>query len=159
MCFRREFGQTSLLFKIQSSSSSQNPLQGRATSTVKKYSGAYNRRRVWANTKPEIALAYPHSPYLNFLAQKAKTSAPIIEAVSALLWVNQIATVEDTTIHPLVVQVLVGIKRKLACATTRKEPITQDILSTLVSRFGQQDAPLADIHTYSGKGKASFRKR
>ena len=85
------------------------------------------------------------------MAQTAKTSAPIVEAVSALSWVIQIATVEDTMIHPLVVQVLAGIKRKLACATTKKEPITPEILSTLVSRFGQQlqDASLSDIRTLS----------
>ena len=60
---------------------------------------------------------------------------------------NQIATVEDTTSHPLVVQVLAGIKRKLACPTTKKEPITPEILLTLVSKFGQQDALLSDIRT------------
>ena len=129
-------------------------LQGRAISTVKKYSGAYNRWRIWADTKPEIGSTLPPLPihialYLNFLAQTAKTSSPIIEAVSALSWVNQIATVEDTTTHPLVVQLLAGIKKKLACATTKKEPVTPDILSTLVSRFGQQDASLADIRTLS----------
>ena len=124
--------------------------QGRAASTVKKYSGTSNRWRMWANTKPEIGSTLPPLPiHLKFLAQTAKTSAPIIEAVSALSWDNQIATVEDTMTHPLVEQVLAGIKRKLACATTKKEPITLDILLTLVSRFGQQDASLANIHTLS----------
>ena len=70
-----------------------------------------------------------------------------MEAVYALSCVNQIATVEDSTTHPLVVQVLAGIKRKLACATTKKEPITPEILLTLVSKFGQQDASLSDIRT------------
>ena len=85
------------------------------------------------------------SLYRSFLAQTAKTSAPNVEAVSTLSCVNQIATVEDTTTHPLVVQVLVGIKRKLACATTKKEPLTPEILSTLVSRFGRQDASLSHL--------------
>ena len=49
--------------------------------------------------------------------------------------------------HPLVIQVLAGIKRKLACPTVKKEPITPEILSTLVSKFGQQDASLSDIRT------------
>ena len=49
----------------------------------------------------------------------------------------------------LVIQVPAGIRRKLACATTKKEPITLKILSTLVSRFGQKDAPLSDIPTLS----------
>ena len=129
-------------------------LQGKAVSTVKKYSGAYNRWRKWASTKPEISTTLPPLPihislYLSFLAQTAKTSAPVVEAVSAISWVNQIATVEDTTTHPLVVQVLAGIKRKLACATTKKEPITPEILSTLVTKCGQQDASLSDIRTLS----------
>ena len=54
---------------------------------------------------------------------------------------------EDTTSHPLVIQVLAGIKRKLACPMVKKKPITPEILSTLVSKFGQQDASLSDIHT------------
>ena len=31
--------------------------------------------------------------------------------------------------HPLVIQVLAGIKRMLACPTVKKEPITPEILS------------------------------
>ena len=125
-------------------------LQGKAVSTVKKYAGAYNRWRKWATTKPEVDSTLPPLPihialYLSFLAQTAKTSASVMEAVNALSWVNQIATVEDSTTHPLVVQVFAGIKRKLVCATTRKEPITPEIFSTLVSKFGQQDASLSDI--------------
>ena len=81
-----------------------------------------------------------------FLAQTAKTSAPIVEAVSTFSWGNQIATVEDTTAYPLVIQVLAGIRRKLACPMTKKEPIMPEILSMLVSKFGQQDAS-SDIHT------------
>ena len=81
--------------------------------------------------KPEIKSTLPLHIclYLSFLAQTAKTSAPIVEAVNVLSWVNQIATVEDTTSHPLVIQVLAGIKRKLACPTVKIEPITPEILS------------------------------
>ena len=85
--------------------------------------------------------------YLSLLAQSAKTGAPLLEAVSALSWVNQIAAVEDTTDYPLVVQVLAGAKRKVACTTSKMEPITPEILSTLVSRFGQQDASLSEVRT------------
>ena len=42
---------------------------------------------------------------------------------------------------------MAGIKRKLACPTTKKEPITPEILSTPVSKLGQQDALLSDICT------------
>ena len=79
--------------------------------------------------------------------QRSTTSAPISEAVSALSWVNQVATVEDTTTHPLVQQVLAGAKRKLAHKTTKKEPITPEILATLIDRFGRPQAPLLDVRT------------
>ena len=55
--------------------------------------------------------------------------------------------VEDTTTHPLVVQVLAGAKRQLACLTVKKEPITPEILTKLVDKFGQEDASLLNVHT------------
>ena len=42
--------------------------------------------------------------YLLFLAQKAKSPAPLNEAVNGLSWVNQVAMVEDTTSHSLIMQ-------------------------------------------------------
>ena len=127
-------------------------LQGRAPTTVKKYSGAFCRWRRWASAKPEIATSLPPKPihialYLSFLVQRSNTSAPIQEAVSALSWVNQVATVEDTTSHPLVQQVLAGAKRKLAHKTIKKEPITPEILAKLVDKFGQPGASLSDVRT------------
>ena len=40
-----------------------------------------------------------------------------------------------------------GAKRILAQPTTKKEPITPEILETLVDRFGGADASLSDIRT------------
>ena len=50
--------------------------------------------------------------------------------------------------HPLVVQVLAGAKRKLACGTTKEEAITPEILASLVYRFGGHEASLSDVHFY-----------
>ena len=127
-------------------------LQSRAPSTIKKYSGAFSRWRKWAATKSEIGPNLPPKPihialYLSFLAQRCRSSAPLMEALSALSWVNQVATVEDTTFHPLMQQVLSGAKRKLAHKTTKKEPITPEILSNLVDKFGNKGAPLSDVRT------------
>lgn len=127
-------------------------LQGRAPTTVKKYAGAFCRWRRWASEKSEITASLPPKPihialYLSFLVQRSNTSAPILEAVSALSWVNQVATVEDTTLHPLVQQVLAGAKCKLAHKTTKKEPITPEILAKLVDKFGQPEASLLDVRT------------
>ena len=54
---------------------------------------------------------------------------------------------EYTTSHPLVQQILAGAKRKLAHKTTKKEPITPEILATLVDKFGREQASLSDVHT------------
>ena len=127
-------------------------LQGRAPASVKKYSGAFCRWRKWASTKPEVGCSLPPKPlhialYLSFLVQCSNTSAPILEAVSALSWVNQVAIVEDTTTHPLVQQILAGAKRKLAHKAVKKEPITPEILANLIERFGQPQASLSDVRT------------
>ena len=127
-------------------------LQGRAPATVRKYSGAFNRWRKWASSKPEIGRRLPPKPihialYLCFLVQRCNTSAPVMEAVSALSWVNQVATVEDTTTHPLVREVMAGAKRRLAHKTVKKELITPEILAQLVQKFGHAEATLSDIRT------------
>ena len=53
----------------------------------------------WALAKPEIGTVLPPLLlHICFLAQSASSSAPVVEAVSALSWVNQTAVVEDTTL-------------------------------------------------------------
>lgn len=79
------------------------------------------------------------------MVQSARSAAPLEEAVNALSWVHRMATVEDITGHPIVVQVLAGAKRLLAHKTTKKEPITPEHLLLLVQRFGARDASLADV--------------
>ena len=126
-------------------------LQGKAPSTTKKYCGAFLRWKKWALDKHEVQV-FPAKPihvalYLNFLIQKAKSSAPVVEAVNALSWVHQLSTVEDPTEHSLVRQVLAASKRILAHHTAKKEPITPEILSKLVDKFAMADASLSDIRT------------
>lgn len=126
-------------------------LSGKAPSTTSKYAGAFARWRKWAQSKPDIPIL-PARPlhvclYLSFLIQKSVSSAPIEEAVNALAWVHTVAVVEDPTKHPLVSQVVAGAKRILAKPTVRKEPISADILSSLVQKFGQASATLSDIRT------------
>ena len=81
-------------------------LPGRSGSNIGD-SGAFLRWRKWASAKPEITIVLPPKAihialYLSFLVQHSNTSAPLMEAVSAISWANQMATVEDTTNHPIV---------------------------------------------------------
>jgi tRNA uridine 5-carbamoylmethylation protein Kti12 len=86
---------------------------------------------------------------LAFLVQSAKTSTPIEEAVNFLSWVYQLAVVEDPTDHPLVKQVLAGAKRIRAHKTTKKEPITPEILNKMFDEFVTTSAQRQIIHTMS----------
>ena len=124
-------------------------MQGKAPSTIKKYSGAYSRWNRWASSRDEVP-TLPAKPihvalYLAYLTQTANTPSPVEEAVNALSWVHRMATVEDVTAHPLVVQVLAGAKRMLAHKTSKKEPLTPEHLRVLVEKFGSENATLADI--------------
>ncbi len=137
-------------------------MQGKAPATIKKYAGAFGRWKRWASSRQEVRVL-PARPihvalYLAYLAQAAKTSAPLEEAINALSWVHKMATVEDITSHPLVIQVLAGAKRMLAHRIIKKKPLQPDQLQMLVNHFGAKDASLADIRalTFCLLGFAGF---
>ena len=66
--------------------------------------------------------------YLAFLTQSSKTSAPVEEAVNSISWAHQLVVVEDPADHSFTMQLLAGAKCILAHKTTKKEPITPEIL-------------------------------
>ena len=128
-------------------------LRSKAPATVKKYAGGFSRWKKWADSKPGID-SFPVKPfqlvlYLAFLTQSAKTSAPIEEAVHSLSWAHQLAVVEDPTDHPLVKQVLAGSKRILAHKTTKKEPITPEVLNKMFDKFVTPASQLPIVRTMS----------
>ena len=127
--------------------------QCHAPSTVRKYSGAFTRWKKWVRLKREICVFPVHplhlSFYLNYLVQKSSSIAPVEQMVYTISWVHSLAIKEDPTEHALVKQVFAGAKRILAQHTSKKEPITVEILQSLVSTFGNEEAGLADICTLS----------
>ena len=63
-------------------------MQGKAPSTIKKYSGAYSRWNRWASSRDEVP-TLPAKPihvalYLAYLTQTANTPSRVEEAVNAL---------------------------------------------------------------------------
>lgn len=126
-------------------------LRSKAPSTVKKYAGAFSRWKRWATSKASVAV-FPAKPlqvalYLSSLIKSAKTSAPVEEAVNALSWAHTLAVVENPTDHPLVKQVLAGGKRILAHKTSKKEPITPEILKQLHDSLFSKDVSLSQVRT------------
>ena len=136
--------------KELASSLSEVVFRGKAPSTVKRYSRAFTRWKKWASTKREVCV-FPVNPfhlslYLNYLVQKSASIAPVEQMVYAISWVHSIAVKDDPTEHALVKQVFAGAKRILAQPTSKKEP-TAEILQALVTKFGNEEARLADICT------------
>ena len=102
-------------------------------------------------SKSEVAV-FPAKPfqvalYMTFLIRGANTSAPIKEAVNSSSWAHTLAVVEDPTDHPLVRQVLAGRKLILAHKTTKKEPITAEILHGLYDSLFSKNAGLSEVRT------------
>ena len=126
-------------------------LRSKAPATVKKYAGGFSRWKKWATKKPGIvvlpAKPFQFAMYLAFLTQSSKTSAPVEEAVNSISWAHQLAVVEDPAEHPLVKQILAGAKRILAHRTTKKEPITPEILQRMFEKFITPSADLPIIRT------------
>lgn len=126
-------------------------LRSKAPATVKKYAGGFTRWKKWAARKPGLEV-FPAKPfqfalYLAFLTQSSKTSAPVEEAVNSISWAHQLAVVEDPADHPLVKQILAGAKRILAHRSSKKEPITPEILHKMFARFITPSAELPVIRT------------
>ena len=135
-------------------------LAGRAPATVRKYSGAFGRWKKWVDAKQGIA-AMPASPvhvalYLSYLVQKASSSSPVQEAVSAISWAHQIATVNDPTAHPLVRNVLAGAKRVLAQPVQKKEPVTAVMLEAVIDKHAVPDLMALRTQTMCLVGFAGF---
>ena len=100
-------------------------LHGKAPATIKRYSGTFGRWKKWAASRQEIP-TLPAKPshaalYISYLAQSARTAAPLEEAVNTLSWVHRMATVEDVIGHPIVVQVLAGAKRQTLLRKSQKQ--------------------------------------
>lgn len=113
----------------------------RANATVRKYLRAFQRWRRWAiQHKPEITV-YPiqdghFALYLQHLAEFSQSKASVEEAVSAAAWVQQLADHPPVSSSPFIRATLSGLQRRLARPKARKEPITVDILRSIVDSLG-----------------------
>lgn len=78
--------------------------------------------------------------------QCCNTSAPLLEAINVLSWVNLLATVNA---HPLVRYSLAGAKRILGISSQDGEErtVTPEILARLLDKFAPPEASIANICT------------
>ena len=123
-------------------------LAGRTPTTTSKYLYAFLRWKRWADCHDEIVV-FPvrymdFALYLQHLDDTSGSKSAVEEAVNSVGWVHQLAGYPAVSESPLVRIVLDGLQRKLAKPKVRKEPMTTDMMSTLVKSLG--DVPsLTDV--------------
>ena len=115
-------------------------LHSRADSTVSKYAYAFQRWKAWAEARSEVTV-FPVKEvhlalYLQHLGEKLHSWSAVQEAVNAIGWIHQLSGLEPVTQSPFVQATVAGLKRSLAKPKVRKEPVTVDMLTSLVDSLG-----------------------
>ena len=120
-------------------------LGSRADSTTLTYLNGFKRWRVWANRFPEV-IVLPATPvyvslYLLCILQASTSPAPVQNAFYSIHWAHDIAGFDSPTNHTLPQKVLESAKRRLSHVTSKKLPMTLEILQKL---FQSLDGSLVD---------------
>lgn len=126
----------------------------RADSTVRKYLRAFQRWKSWATRHATEISVYPvkeahFALYLQFLAKSSGSKATVEEAVNAIAWVQQLASHQPVSSSPFIRATLAGLQRQLARPKVRKEPVTVEMLSSMVGSLGPMPK-LSDIRLVAG---------
>ena len=119
-------------------------LSSKANSTVKSDLAGYKRWKQWCGHNHLSAL--PVDPflvavYLQTLRDSAAYPSPILNAVYSLDWALQLAGLNKVSTHPLVSSMVAACQRNLCRSRTRKEPITADMLKTMVQQNLKDKCP------------------
>ena len=117
-------------------------LQSRATSTTRKYLGAFKRWKSWATEHQLVVFpveATNLALYLQHLGESKSCKSAVEEAVHGLSWVHTIAGITTPTSSPFVQATLEGLKRTFAKPICKKLPFTIEMLQAIV-----RDAKKAD---------------
>ena len=107
----------------------------RAVNTSKAYQAAFLRWDKWVSSYPEVN-AVPANPthvilYLTHLSNTVGSFASISQFLSALSWAHNLQGYVSPVRDPVVVEVVSGLKRQLACPTVRKEPFSTENIKSL----------------------------
>ena len=90
-----------------------------------------------------------HSLYLNELKKESGSKSSFEAAVYGLNWAHEMAGLDSPTSHPLVHAALEGARRQLGKPTVKKEPVTPEMLRSLVEKFGGRNASLTDLRGWA----------
>lgn len=129
-------------------------LKARAENTTKKYRYTFNRFSKWCKTFEPHVKNLPTtdvnvSLYLIYIAKTFKSAPKIEEAVHAIAWAHKLAGFSNPCDSTLVKFTKEGCLRDTSQPVTKKDPITPEILSSIVSLLGGKQASLFDLRTCS----------
>ena len=123
-------------------------LRSRADSTTKKYLGAYQRWKVWADARqgvPNFPVQEKHLVlYLQHLGESMRSKAAVEAVVHALSWLHELVGLQQLGGSPLVKPIVEGLKWILAKPKVQKEPVTADMLKAMVEA-ARPDPPLSEV--------------
>ena len=115
-------------------------LRCKADSTTKKYLGAFQRWKTWAEARrgvPSFPVQEIHLVlYLQHLSESVQSKSAVEEAVHAVSWLHQMAGLPSIAGSPIVQATLGGLRRELAKPKKRKEPVTAEMLLAMVEAAG-----------------------
>ena len=104
-------------------------LRSRADSTTKKYLGAFQRWKTWAEARqgvPSFPVQELHLVlYMQHLSESTESKAAVEEAVHALSWLHGLAGLQPFGGSPLVKATLEGLRHILAKPKVRKQARSQ----------------------------------
>ena len=110
-------------------------LQSRATSTTRKYLGAFKRWKMWAAEHQLVVFpveATHLALYLQHLRETKVSKSAVEEAVNSLAWAHSMAGIPSPTTSPFVQAMLEGLKRTLAKPVCKKSLFTVEMLQAIV---------------------------
>ena len=116
-------------------------LHRQATSSTKKYHGAFKRWKAWAmeHALPVFPAQGHHVTLcLHHLVETLESRSAAEEAVNALGWVHSLAGVPSPAAIPFVKTTLEGIQQMQAKLVHKKEPGTREMLVELVADINRQ---------------------
>lgn len=115
----------------------------KSKSSIKSYDYAFNRFRVWCKDYSLQALPASVSTisvYLSYLIQKEVSTSVLQNAFYAIKWEHELNLCSEVFSDSFLQLVLGGGVRILSKPVNKKEPITADILRSVLDKFSDLDS-------------------
>lgn len=124
-------------------------IECKAPSTVDRYSRAFTEFKKWTARYVELT-AFPASSstvslYLEYLIQNNSPYSRLESAFYGINWAHSLYGLDSPCVSGLVKSVLESAKRKLAKPTTKKDPITLEMLTKLCGKYATDKSNLSDL--------------